>query len=117
MPAAASRTAGSGAPLPPLAASQAVTAVKRALAAARSPAKVRLRRYRKHATYREPLRRPAADLPARSAAGVTPTAAGKVLYDEARTMLERVDQIRAQVAAAGASTLTAGTIADTAEEA
>ena len=53
----------------------------------------------------------------RSAAGVTPTAAGTVLYDEARTLLERADRIRAQVAAAGASALTVGTIADTAEEA
>jgi DNA-binding transcriptional LysR family regulator len=53
----------------------------------------------------------------RSAAGVSLTAAGTVLYGEARTLLEQVDQVRARVAAAGASTLTVGTIADTAEEA
>ena len=54
----------------------------------------------------------------RSAAGVTLTAAGTMLYDEARTLLERADQVRARVAAAGASSaLTVGTIADTAEEA
>ena len=53
----------------------------------------------------------------RSAAGVTPTAAGTVLYGEARTLLERADRIRARVVAAGATTLTIGTIADTAEEA
>jgi DNA-binding transcriptional LysR family regulator len=52
----------------------------------------------------------------RSAAGVSLTAAGTVLYGEARTLLEQVDQVRARVAAAGASTLTVGTIADTAEE-
>jgi DNA-binding transcriptional LysR family regulator len=53
----------------------------------------------------------------RSAAGVTLTPAGKLLYDEARTLLEQADQVRARVAAAGASTLTVGTIADSAEEA
>jgi DNA-binding transcriptional LysR family regulator len=52
----------------------------------------------------------------RSAAGVTLTAAGTVLYDEARAVLERVDQARARVVAAGAATLTVGTIADSAEE-
>jgi DNA-binding transcriptional LysR family regulator len=53
----------------------------------------------------------------RSPTGVTLTAAGALLYDEARTLLEQADQVRARVAAAGASTLTVGTIADSAEEA
>lgn len=53
----------------------------------------------------------------RSATGVTLTAAGTLLYDEARTLLEQAEQVRARVAAAGASTLTVGTIADSAEEA
>jgi DNA-binding transcriptional LysR family regulator len=55
----------------------------------------------------------------RSTTGVMPTAAGTLLYDEARTLLEQVDQARARVAAAGASTvtITVGTIADSAEEA
>src|SRR6476661_262282 len=52
----------------------------------------------------------------RSATGVTLTAAGKLLYDEARALLEQADQARARVAAADASTLTVGTIADSAEE-
>jgi DNA-binding transcriptional LysR family regulator len=53
----------------------------------------------------------------RSATGVTLTAAGALLYDEARKLLEQADQARARVAAAGASTITVGTIADSAEEA
>lgn len=53
----------------------------------------------------------------RSATGVTLTAAGALLYDEARTLLEQADQVRVRVAAAGAPTLTVGTIADSAEEA
>ena len=53
----------------------------------------------------------------RSAAGVTLTAAGELLYDEARTLLEQADQVRARVVAAGTSTLTVGTIADSAGEA
>jgi DNA-binding transcriptional LysR family regulator len=53
----------------------------------------------------------------RSANGVTLTAAGELLYDEARTLLEQADQARARVAAAGASTLIIGTIADSAGEA
>lgn len=53
----------------------------------------------------------------RSAAGVTLTAAGAVLYDEARTLLEQADQARARVASAGARALTVGTIADSAEQA
>jgi DNA-binding transcriptional LysR family regulator len=53
----------------------------------------------------------------RSATGVTLTGAGALLYDEARTLLEQADQARARVAAAGASTITIGTIADSAEEA
>lgn len=53
----------------------------------------------------------------RSATGVTLTAAGTLLYDEARTLLEQAARVRARVAAAGASTLTVGTIADSAEAA
>ena len=53
----------------------------------------------------------------RSATGVTLTAAGALLYDEARTLLEQADQVRARVAAARAATPTVGTIADSAEEA
>lgn len=53
----------------------------------------------------------------RSATGVTLTAAGAVLYDEARALLEHADQARARVALAGAPALTVGTIADSAEEA
>lgn len=53
----------------------------------------------------------------RSATGVALTGAGELLYDEARTLLEQADQVRARVAAAGAATLTVGTIADSAEEA
>ena len=53
----------------------------------------------------------------RSATGVTLTAAGTLLYDEARTLLEQADKARARVAAAGASAITIGTIADSAEEA
>jgi DNA-binding transcriptional LysR family regulator len=53
----------------------------------------------------------------RSPTGVTLTAAGDLLYGEARTLLEQADQTRARVAAVGASTLTVGTIADSAEEA
>lgn len=54
----------------------------------------------------------------RSTTGVTPTAAGTALYDEARTLLEQADQLRARVArAAGPSTITIGTLADSAEQA
>jgi DNA-binding transcriptional LysR family regulator len=53
----------------------------------------------------------------RTARGVTLTAAGTMLYNEARTLLEQADQVRARVAAAGATILTVGTIADSAEEA
>jgi DNA-binding transcriptional LysR family regulator len=54
----------------------------------------------------------------RSASGVTPTAAGVALYDEARTLLARADQLRIRVAAAaGAATITIGTLADSAEQA
>ena len=53
----------------------------------------------------------------RSATGVTLTPAGELLYDETRTLLEQVEQARARIAAAAASTLTVGTIADSAEEA
>lgn len=53
----------------------------------------------------------------RTAAGVTLTSAGELLYDEARALLARADQVRARVSAAGAAVLTIGTIADSAEEA
>jgi DNA-binding transcriptional LysR family regulator len=54
----------------------------------------------------------------RSPAGVTLTAAGTALYDEARTLLEHAEHARARVAAAaGTATLTIGTLADNAEEA
>jgi DNA-binding transcriptional LysR family regulator len=54
----------------------------------------------------------------RSATGVTMTAAGELMYEEARTLLERASQARARVVAAGgAFTLTVGTIADSAGEA
>jgi DNA-binding transcriptional LysR family regulator len=52
----------------------------------------------------------------RSADGVAPTAAGAALYDEARTLLAQADQLRVRVAAAaGAATITIGTLADSAE--
>jgi DNA-binding transcriptional LysR family regulator len=54
----------------------------------------------------------------RSATGVELTPAGNVLYMEARTLLEQAEQVRARVtAAAGAVTLTIGTLADSAGEA
>jgi DNA-binding transcriptional LysR family regulator len=54
----------------------------------------------------------------RSTTGVTPTAAGTALYDEARTLLEQAGQLRARVAAAaGSSTITIGTLADSVEQA
>jgi DNA-binding transcriptional LysR family regulator len=53
----------------------------------------------------------------RSSTGVTLTAAGTLLYHEARTLLEQADQARARVAAAGSATITIGTLADSAEEA
>ncbi len=53
----------------------------------------------------------------RSSTGVTLTAAGSLLYDEARTLLEQANQARARVAAAGSATITVGTLADSAEEA
>ncbi|HVQ93302.1 MAG TPA: LysR family transcriptional regulator [Mycobacteriales bacterium] len=54
----------------------------------------------------------------RSPTGVTLTPAGTALYDEARTLLARADQVRDRVAAAaGTATLTIGTLADSAEQA
>jgi DNA-binding transcriptional LysR family regulator len=48
-----------------------------------------------------------------SASGVTLTAAGASLYDEARTLLAQADQVRARVtAAAGEAAITIGTLAD-----
>jgi DNA-binding transcriptional LysR family regulator len=53
----------------------------------------------------------------RSPSGVALTPAGASLYDEARTLLAQADQARARVAAAaGAATITIGTLADSAEE-
>ncbi|MFF1907738.1 LysR family transcriptional regulator [Kitasatospora sp. NPDC058218] len=54
----------------------------------------------------------------RSAAGATPTAAGAALYDEARSLLAQADRARARVlAAAGAGSLTIGTLGDSVEHA
>ncbi len=54
----------------------------------------------------------------RSATGVELTAAGNALYAEASTLLEQAEQARARVtAAAGAVTLTIGTLGDSAGEA
>ena len=54
----------------------------------------------------------------RSAAGVTLTAAGAVLYEEARTLLEQADQLRTRVlGVAGAATVTVGVLADSGEQA
>jgi DNA-binding transcriptional LysR family regulator len=54
----------------------------------------------------------------RSPAGVTLTAAGTTLYDEARTLLEQAEHARARVAAAaGTATFTIGILADSDEEA
>jgi DNA-binding transcriptional LysR family regulator len=51
----------------------------------------------------------------RSATGVALTAAGNALYTEASTLLEQAEQARARVTvAAGAATLTVGTLADSA---
>jgi len=53
----------------------------------------------------------------RSPAGVTLTAAGTALYDEARSLLEQSERARARVvAAAGTATFTIGILADSAEE-
>ena len=53
----------------------------------------------------------------RSPAGVALTPAGAALYDEARTLLAQADRARVRVAAAaGADTLTVGTLADSAEQ-
>src|SRR3569833_3094303 len=52
----------------------------------------------------------------RTPKGVTLTPAGAVMYDEAGAMLRQADRIRGRVtAAAGAATLTIGTLADAAE--
>ncbi|MFI7131476.1 LysR family transcriptional regulator [Nonomuraea sp. NPDC050153] len=54
----------------------------------------------------------------RSPSGVALTPAGATLYDEARTLLAQADQARARVAAAaGAATITVGTLAERAEQA
>ncbi|SFP48234.1 DNA-binding transcriptional regulator, LysR family [Actinomadura madurae] len=53
----------------------------------------------------------------RSPAGVALTAAGTVLYGEARTLLERAERARARVAAAtGGAALTIGTLADSVQQ-
>jgi DNA-binding transcriptional LysR family regulator len=52
----------------------------------------------------------------RTPKGVTLTPAGAVLYDESSALLRQADRIRGRVTtAAGAATLTVGTLADTAE--
>ncbi|MFJ9123963.1 LysR family transcriptional regulator [Streptomyces sp. NPDC102340] len=52
----------------------------------------------------------------RSPAGVTPTAVGVVLLDEARALLERADLVRDRVAAAAGSTaLTVGVLGDSSD--
>jgi len=54
----------------------------------------------------------------RSSAGVTLTPAGTALYAEARTLLEQAEQVRARVTAVtGSTTLTIGTLGDSAEQA
>ncbi len=54
----------------------------------------------------------------RTTTGATLTAAGTELYDQARTLLEHAEQVRARVtAAAGTATITIGTLADSVEEA
>ncbi|MFI9103389.1 LysR substrate-binding domain-containing protein [Streptomyces fildesensis] len=53
----------------------------------------------------------------RTPTGVSLTDAGAVLYDETRTLLSQVEQLRTRVAAAGGTaTLTIGTLADSAEQ-
>ncbi|MGV9302621.1 MULTISPECIES: LysR family transcriptional regulator [unclassified Nonomuraea] len=52
----------------------------------------------------------------RSSTGVTLTAAGTALYDEARTLLDQAEQARARVAAA-TDAITLGTLGDSAEQA
>jgi DNA-binding transcriptional LysR family regulator len=60
----------------------------------------------------------AAELLHRSPAGVELTPAGAALYDEARAMLAQADRARVRVAAAaGADTITIGTLADSVEQA
>ncbi|WP_328327946.1 LysR substrate-binding domain-containing protein [Kribbella sp. NBC_00382] len=54
----------------------------------------------------------------RSPAGVTLTPAGSALYDETRLLLKQLDQLRSRVAiAAGADTITIGTLGDSVEQA
>lgn len=57
-----------------------------------------------------------AKLLTRSARGVSPTAAGRVLYDEARAIVDRADRVHARVREASTATsITVGLLADTAE--
>jgi DNA-binding transcriptional LysR family regulator len=54
----------------------------------------------------------------RSSAGVSLTAAGQALYDEARTLLEQADQARHRVTSvAGTASVTIGTLGDSVEQA
>jgi DNA-binding transcriptional LysR family regulator len=54
----------------------------------------------------------------RSPAGVTLTAAGTELYDQARALLEQAEHVRAQVSAVGGTaTIRVGTLGDSVEEA
>jgi DNA-binding transcriptional LysR family regulator len=58
-----------------------------------------------------------AELLHRSPVGVELTPAGAALYDEARTLLAQADRARVRVAAAaGADTITVGTLADSVEQ-
>ena len=58
-----------------------------------------------------------AELFERTPSGVIPTAAGAVLYDEARALLARADRLRTRVTGAGGTAvITVGTLADTAEQ-
>lgn len=53
----------------------------------------------------------------RTAKGVTLTAAGVALYDDAKSLLEQADRVRARVVGAGSTAvITVGTLADTAEQ-
>jgi DNA-binding transcriptional LysR family regulator len=53
----------------------------------------------------------------RSHAGVRPTPAGQMLYDESRALLEQADRARSRVVAAGgAPSLTVGTLSDAVEQ-
>jgi len=52
----------------------------------------------------------------RTPKGVTLTAAGSVLYDEARAVLKQVDRLHTRMSALGTTSLVIGTLADTADQ-